>query len=153
MKRIISCFGLGPYFTIWIDILYDENPDFPAKASVQINGKLSPEYKIERGLKQGCPLSCLLFIIAFEPLLERIRRTQGIKGIEIGQTTLKVTSYADDVTVILDGSSNSVVECLQVFEDFRLISGLELNVTKTQALWIGHGASIKQPICINHNIK
>ncbi|MEM9400762.1 MAG: reverse transcriptase domain-containing protein, partial [Verrucomicrobiota bacterium] len=153
IKRVMEWQGLGRNFLRWIDVLYDENPDFPAKALIQINGKLSSEYKTKRGLKQGCPLSCLLFLIAFEPLLEKIRRTESIRGMEVGQTTLKVTSYADDVTIIMDGTSDSFIACLKVFDDFRKISGLELNVTKTQALWIGHEASTKRPICLDYNVQ
>lgn len=153
MKHVLSAAGLGNNFLRWIDVLYDRNTQSPTTAAVQINGKISRDYKIERGLRQGCPLSCLLFLIVFEPLLERIRRCEAIKGVNINNTDIKITSFADDVTVIMNGSSQSMLACLTIFEDFKTVSGLELNVSKTQALWIGHAASSKQPICTDFNIQ
>ena len=45
--------------------------------------------------------------------------------------------YADDTTLILDGSRESLLAALQTLDDFSKISGLRLNAGKTEALWIG----------------
>lgn len=153
LRQVIDKIGLGGNFLRWVDVLYDTDPNFPATASVQINGKLSREYTIQRGLRQGCPLSCILFLMAFEPLLERIRKSDEVQGINIDQTAVKLTSYCDDVTVILDGSEESMSECLRIFDQFKGISGLELNLEKTQAFWVGYGAPLKPPICPSLNIQ
>lgn len=153
LRQVLNVVGLGGNFLRWVDILYDTNPHFPAIASVQINGKLSRDYRIERGLRQGCPLSCLLFLVAFEPLLERIRKCEQVRGVNVGRTVVKVTSYADDVTVIMDGSEESLSSCMRIFDEFSVISGLELSIAKTQAFWVGYGAVTKAPICPNYSIQ
>ena len=50
---------------------------------------------------------------------------------------IKLSQYADDTTLILDGSEESLQESLQIIDYFGNISGLRLNNKKTEALWIG----------------
>ena len=50
---------------------------------------------------------------------------------------IKLSQYADDTTLILDGSRDSLLSSLAMLDDFSKISGLRLNDTKTEALWIG----------------
>lgn len=52
--------------------------------------------KLEEGLGKAAPLSALLFAFALEPLAIAIRRSDKIKGIEVGSYQLKITLYADD---------------------------------------------------------
>ena len=49
---------------------------------------------------------------------------------------MKVTQYADDTTVFLR-DRHSVVQLLDLLQDFSLLSGLEINTTKTKAIWLG----------------
>ena len=44
---------------------------------------------------------------------------------------------ADDTTLILDGSRESLMACIQTLNEFHKVSGLKLNDKKTEALWIG----------------
>ncbi|MBN3290062.1 LIN1 transcriptase, partial [Polypterus senegalus] len=60
---ILEKFGFGPKICAWIKLLYT-NPE----ASVCISNICSDYFKLERGTRQGCPLSPLLFAIAIEPL-------------------------------------------------------------------------------------
>ena len=57
------------------------------------------------------------------------------------------TVYADDLTVILNGSSASLQNCVQVFEDFYRLSGLKLNKGKSKCMWIGYRSQEKEFIC------
>ena len=59
----------------------------------------------------------------------------------VKDTEIKLSQYADDTTLILDGSEKSLTEALRVFESFDKVSGLRLNSKKTEALWIGSCAS------------
>ena len=47
-----------------------------------------------------------------------------------------MTKYPDDTTLILDGSEKSLTSAIQILDDFGKISGLTLNDSKTEALWI-----------------
>ena len=61
----------------------------------------------ERGVRQGCPLSLYIFILGVEILAEKIRRNNAIKGILVHGKEIKISQYADDTTIILDGSQTS----------------------------------------------
>ena len=50
---------------------------------------------------------------------------------------IKLSQYADDTTLILDGSEESLLESLKIIDYFGSISGLRLNTIKTEAFWIG----------------
>lgn len=59
----LNKFSLGDNVIRWIKILYD-NP----QASVLTNGLKSDSFPLYRGMRQGCPLSPLLFAVAIEAL-------------------------------------------------------------------------------------
>ena len=61
-------------------------------------------FKPERGVRQGCPLSPYLFSLCVEELAEKLRNTKDIKGIFVNQNEINISQYADDTTLILDGS-------------------------------------------------
>ena len=98
-------------------------------------GWSSTFFKLGRGVRQGCPLSPYLFILCAEILAETIRKNENIKGITINEQ--EISQYADDTTLILDGSTVSFTTSLQILDLFKEISGLRLNNKKTVALWIG----------------
>ena len=101
------------------------------------NGWASNFFSVHRGVRQGCPLSPYLFILSAEILAKAIRKNADIKGLLVKDTEIKLSQYADDTTLILDGSEKSLSEALRILESFEKVSGLRLNSKKTEALWIG----------------
>ncbi len=79
MRSAIEAFGFGPVFRSWIDI------DIYAHlvASVITNQNVISPFKIDRGMRQGCPLSSFLFAILIEPLAVSIRQHSGIYPVNI----------------------------------------------------------------------
>ena len=63
MDQCLKKIGFSENFCTWISTIYT-NPI----ACIKVNGYLTEHIKISRGVKQGCPLSALLFIIATEIL-------------------------------------------------------------------------------------
>ena len=122
---------------------------------------MSDCFKIERGVRQGCPLSPYLFLLSVEVLANAIRRDPCIKaqlltmikGISISQNEIKLSQYADDTTLILDGSQDALEASLDVIEKFSKISGLRLNNKKTEALWIGSKARSSERLCPEKDFK
>jgi len=70
-------------------------------------------------------------------LAKAIRENDDISGILVNNKEIKLSQYADDTTLILDGSRESLTASLKTLDDFYEISGLKLNDKKTEALWIG----------------
>ena len=82
-------------------------------------------------------LSPYLFILCVEILGNAMRNHDQIKGICVLGTECKLSQYADDTTLILDGSDNSVHQFFSLLDSFATISDLRINYEKTEALWIG----------------
>ena len=68
-------FGFGEYFINWVKTIC-----FDTKSLVKINGYETFTFDIERGVRQGCPLSSLLYVLAAEALSSAIRKNKNIKG-------------------------------------------------------------------------
>ena len=60
-----------------------------------------------------------------------------MKGIKIEGEEYTLSQFADDTTVLLDGSEKSLNETLTTLDIFAAASGLKVNVSKTRAVWIG----------------
>ena len=102
------------------------------QSCIIVNGHLSEWFYLHRGCRQGDPLSPYLFILCAEILAVLIRNNKDIKGIKVIDTTFVISQYADDKTMILDGSKTSLETCIQVLKLYEDISGLCMNVEKKQ---------------------
>ena len=122
MKKVLISFNFGPSIIQWISTFYKNT-----HVAVYQDGNLSSFINIERGCKQGDPISPYIFILCAEILALKIRRNEKIKGIKINNSDCILTQYADDTTVILDGSEESLNETLYEIEQYAKISGLKVN--------------------------
>ena len=106
------------------------------------NGYASNWFELHRGVREGCPLSGLLFVSAVEILSIAIRASREIKGIQIANREIKLSQYADDTTVFCRDIF-SLGKLLDLVSTFGNCSGLELNVAKSEAMWLGKSANRK----------
>ena len=66
-----------------------------------------------------------------------LKQDKDIKGIKIGDTEYTVSQFADDTTIMLDGSEQSFESTMYLLNKFANVSGLKINISKTRAVWIG----------------
>ena len=93
-------------------------------------GYITDYFTVSRGVRQGCPLSPLLFILSVELLALKIRQEPNCKGIRLPNLQeAKISQFADDSTLI-SRDNNSLKFSLQIIESFGSISGLRLNKKK-----------------------
>uniref|UniRef100_A0A8C5QR67 Reverse transcriptase domain-containing protein n=1 Tax=Leptobrachium leishanense TaxID=445787 RepID=A0A8C5QR67_9ANUR len=98
----------------------------------------SPEsFPIGNGTRQGCPLSPMLFALALEPLLDKLRSSTSITGLQIGGEEFLVSAYADDLLLTITDPVHSVPHLLSLLRDFSDISGFKINIDKSRSLPIG----------------
>ena len=90
-------------------------------------------FSVERGERQGDPLSPLLFILDLEVLSCSIRQKEQIQGIKIGKEEIELTIFADDMSCFLKNSSSYAHLC-QCLEKLFFYSGLKVNAEKTEFL-------------------
>ena len=134
-KYIIKClesFNFGTDIIKWVKCFYQG-----ANSCVQNAGFMSNFFSISRGVRQGCPLSPYLFILCIEILSATLLNYSEITGIKINGKEFKSTMFADDATFAMNGSLKSFQKLLCILDDFKLISGLKLNVNKTTILRVG----------------
>ena len=132
----------------WFDVLY-----VGSYSRLLYNGHISDKICLERSCRQGDPLSCYIFLVVIECLLEQVRKNRSIRGVKIRNVEYKVSCFADDTLCFLDGSINS---CRALFHDlgtFAKYSGLKPNIDKTEAFWAGAGVDGRGPICEEMHFK
>ena len=148
IHKTLRYFGFGPQLVKWINIFYCN-----IESCILNNGWASNFFKPSRGMRQGCPLSPYLFILSVEIMAETFHKNKNIRGITINTKEVKLSQYADDTTLILDGSTESFEESLRLLNLFGKASSLRLNCNKTEVLWIGSKANCDVKLCPEKNFK
>ena len=136
MYKSLEKFGFGPIFIKWIHILNTNTV-----SCVNYCGWLSRWFPLDCGIRQGCPISPLCFILACEILSCHIRQNKQIKGIRLpleigGRNEMKIMQFADDSTLFL-ADECSIYQSLKAIDLFSEFTGLNLNKNKTEAIWLG----------------
>lgn len=103
-------------------------------SQILVNGRLSPTVDILSGVRQGCPLSPILFICVVEPLLRYVQTDKVMKGFFLpggDGTKIKSLCYMDDMGFLCGNQSdmNRVDLLLRLFSN---VSGLKVNWQKSQ---------------------
>ena len=133
---VLKKFNFGSQFIKWVKVLCS-NPT----CQIKNNGHFSNKVKIKRGIKQGCPISALLFILIIEILAQVFRTDKMLKGIRIntsfGEKEFKSFQYADDITVFLQ-NEHQIDRLKRIISNFSNVTGPKLNTTKTEGLWLGN---------------
>ena len=125
IQKCLESFNFGPNLRQWIRVFYKD-----ISSCVINNGGASKHFYLQRGVRQGCPLSGILFVIAMELLAQSIRRSKDIKGIHI---------QGNDV--------QSVSKLFDLLSLFEKCSGLKINPAKSEMLWLGSLRHRKDTIC------
>ena len=96
-----------------------------------------------RGIRQGCSLSPYLYVIVSNVLSKLIKKavSEGRIGFhpQCQEVNFSHLSFADDIVVFNDGTPDSLLGTLQVFEEFAEMSGLRINVAKSTVFAAGRG--------------
>ena len=94
LHYLFSCletFHFGPNFINWVKMFYTN-----IQSCVINNGLASDYFTLERGVRQGDPLSPYLFILAVESLAISIRQNVDITGIKIENHEAKLLQHTDN---------------------------------------------------------
>jgi hypothetical protein len=133
--------GFGTITTNWIMGCISS-----ATLAVLINGEATKAFHCERGLRQGCSLSPLLFILILEGLSILLKNKQAeglLKGVKVaGLTYILHILFADDVLIMTtaDFAEWSIIH--SILATFCEVSGLNINVSKSSFL----SSLVQEPI-------
>ena len=132
IQRVLSFFNFRDSIKHWVSLFYND-----ITSAIIQSGFLSEFFHMFRGCRQGDPLSPYVFLLCAEILSLMLKKNKDMKGIKIGETEYRLSQFADDTTIILDGTERSFVEAMNILRLFANISGLKVNSSKTRAVWIG----------------
>ena len=137
----LKSFNFGSDFISFVRMLY-----CGTELAVINNGFTSDWFKTTRGLQQGCPLSAPIFALVVEILALKIRKAEDIQGITVSGQLFTISQYCDDTTVFVknEASARKVIERVNLFGTY---SGLELNLSKCEYMWLGTKSKTDSQIC------
>ena len=130
---VLKHFNFGENFICWIKLLLMNNV-----SCIMNNGKVTNFFPLEKGTKQGDPISPYIFILVIEILATMVRKSNSIQGFKTKYNEIKLLLFADDTTFYLQ-SENCFKEVLRILGCFTDYSSLKINVKKSEAGWLTKG--------------
>ena len=132
LMESLSALGLPDHALNLVSALCDQN-----KCDICLQGKQQTGFNMEAGVRQGCPISPLLFAAVVDVLLRILK--QRIQGSSI-------KAFADDIGAVFFDWDTSAPIAEETFKEFADMSGLELNISKTVCipLWDEDIKTIRQ---------
>ena len=128
MKRI----GFSEIIVNYIRMMY-----LNAESCLCINGNLTDFFPIERSVRQGCPLSMILFVIYQEPLYRMLKSKLHRDTLDLpNRLNITLVGFADD-TIIVIKSDKSIKESMKIIKDYEEATGAQLNYDKTSIMGLG----------------
>ena len=129
--KVLEKYGFEKDFIKWIKILLQNQ-----ESCIVNEGTTTNYFKLEKGSRQGDPISAYLFILVLEILFLFIKESKKINGLNIFDKTFLYTGYADDTTFFLK-DTKSVMELINIFDTLSKFSGLKPNKIKCEIANIG----------------
>lgn len=125
LYRVLQEFGFHQTYIKTIQALYS-NP----RAKIKINNAISNSFDLERGTRQGCPISPLLFAKFIEGLRQGIVEEHKIVGLKMFNQEHKISLFANDVLIYLTNPESSILKLLLFLDVFGSVSGYKLNIKR-----------------------
>ena len=131
LLRVLKAFGFSSLFVLWIKAILES-----AHLSVLINGSVEGFFQCSRGVRQGDPLSPLLFCLAEEVLSRGLSNLVEEQKIDLMATPLGIVPpshvlFADDIMVFMRATKRSLRNLMKFMEEYGLNSGQRVNKAKS----------------------
>ena len=121
MVKALQKMGIeGTYLNI-VKAIYDK-----PTAKIILNGEKLKAFLLRSGIRQGCPLSPLLFNIVLEVLPTAIREEKEIKGIQVGKEEVKLSLLANDMILYIVNPKDSIRKLLELISEFSKVAGYKI---------------------------
>ena len=102
-------------------------------ASIILSSEKLKAFPLRSGIRQGCPLSLLLFNIVLEVLATVIREEKEIKGIQIRKEEINLSLFADDMILYIENPKDNMRKLLELISEFSKVAGYKINTQKSLA--------------------
>ena len=128
MKKTLQKVGIEGTYLNSIKAIYEKST-----ANIILNGEKLKRFPLRSGTRQGCPLSPLSFNIILEVVATAIREEKEIKGIQIGKEEVKLSLFADDMTLYIENPKDAIRKLLELINEFGKVAGYKINAQKSLA--------------------
>ena len=117
------------------------------KVRIRIDGEYSEQGRVRRGVRQGCPLSPLLFNIYIEEIIKEALEDLE-EGIKVGGRWIRALRFADD-QAMMAGSQEGLQTMMDRLNATSKENGMKINKKKTKVMRISKGEQKMVKICID----
>lgn len=106
--------------------------------SILLNGSPTAEFSMERGLKQGDPLS-IIAVEAINAMMQEAKDKSIFKPFKVGKKDLEIShlQFADDAVFFGEWSTSNASNLLRLLKNFEAASGLKINLRKSRLIGVG----------------
>lgn len=118
---MLEKFGLGSGLIAKIIFLYED-----IESALKINGCLCKPFKVTRGIRQGCPLSGMLYALSIEPVLHNVKSSMTGLVLSDVNMSFNLSAYADDIIVFVR-SQQDVNKLGMIVGNFCTFSAARVN--------------------------
>ncbi|XP_026436177.1 uncharacterized protein LOC113334044 [Papaver somniferum] len=129
--KVLQKFGFSKNWCEWLHILFQSS-----KFSVMLNGGPCGFFSVGRGLRQGDPLSPILFVLMEEALSRRLSQMvqDGLICPMVERKGIHPTHlfFVDDVFIFINGVKKRILNLMKLLEDYQKISGQIINKSKSK---------------------
>lgn len=137
LYKALEKFNFGEKFIGYIKSLYAD-----AESCIMNLNWQSVYFPLMRGVRQGCPVSALLFLVVVEFLAIDLNKSIDVKGINLpGKANevveVKISQFADDTTIFV-ADEQSLVNVMEKVESFCKVAGPSLNISKSKGFSFGN---------------
>ena len=122
---VLLQYGVGDQLLTAIKSLY-----MHYEACVSVNSTTTKPFGVNVGLRQGCSLSPILFLICMDRI---VKKSESCGGVEIGDCTIQRLLFAEDL-VLLDSTQNGIQQALYRFSNACFVAGMKISTTKTKTM-------------------
>ena len=123
MIKTIKKVGIeGTYLNI-IKAIYDK-----PTANIIFNSEKLKAFPLKSRTRQGCPLPTLLFNVVWEVLARATREEKEIKGIQTRKKKVKLSLFADDMTLYIENPKDATKNLLELINELGKVAGYKINI-------------------------
>ena len=103
-----------------------------SEVCVCVNSATTKPYRVSVGLRQGCSLLPILFLIYMDRI---VKKSESCGGVKIGECTVQRLLFADDL-VLFDSTQNGLQQALDRFSDACSVAGMKISAIKTEIMYL-----------------